>query len=227
MKKINIKNPLNLIIENDIMLQKNKEGALFYDICFCPHCRTLFTEEEDMKITNVNEQDIRKYEYKCNASEDCGKIFSVINLKNPRKSNYRPYSLSRNSNIEDTPLSYIKNIVLDYHSRGYSYERIHQLTRFSKELIKKSIDLKSTFKQVEECSEEKLINMHLKITSYDSIHKKVRKSLEFGCTYKVIEKLFGISSKTISASNIVIKKNQIKNRVFLSEKKYFIKKKKL
>ena len=44
---------IELIKTTDLMLQKDNEWNVFYDINFCPYCRTLILEEFDWRILNT------------------------------------------------------------------------------------------------------------------------------------------------------------------------------
>lgn len=225
MKKLDKKLEKSMLINNDDMLQIDKNGTLFYEICFCPFCRTLFTDELDLELKNTieenltyNEDSIEKNIYKCNC---CLKTFTVNDLKRQTKSKHKPYQLSKNTKKKGSTTKLIREIINEYYEQGYTYRRIHQLTRFSIEIIQKSVQIENTFKEPIICSKKELLKEYIQIKDNNLLEEKITKSLEFGCSYKVIEKLFSISSKTIKKM-ANIEKNTSQQKVSFSKNTYMI-----
>lgn len=210
------------ILDNDFMLQKNEQEYYFYDICFCPFCRMLFLEESDIEIKNEDVVlDVKKNIYNCNG---CDKTFTIKDLKNQTNLKHKSYKLPKQVKSKGTTSKHIKEIVSEYYKKGYSYRRIHELTCFSIKMIQDCLKTKESYDKEIKCSKKTLLEEHLKISKDDTLVEKINKALSFGCTYKVIEKLFDISSKTISknrSQDIVISKNKIT----IENKQYKIRKK--
>jgi len=158
---------------------------------FCPFCKILFIEDKNCVIFKNNKVNCLQCKKKFDMSE-----FGLIASQ---PTNSFPYSFPKDSNIKSTPFEYIKEKCQAYYDDGYSYRKIHKMTFFSLELIQKCIAIKKTFKEPRICKEEQLLSKYLKIKKKDTSNENIKKALEFGCCYKVIEKLFKVSSKTITA----------------------------
>ncbi len=201
------------------MLQKDNEGNVFYDINFCPYCRTLILEEFDWRILNTEIKLLKDNVYKCNS---CHKDFTLSDIKYPTRSKHQTYKLSKNTTFKGTPLDQIKNIVQRYREKGYTYKQIHEYTCFSIEIIQKCLKSKKNYCNSALCSEKELICDYLHIKDNDDICIKIQKALKFGCEYKVIEKLFSVSSKTISSIKKEILSIDVLHKVKLIDEKYYI-----
>lgn len=210
-------------INDDFMLQKDENGVLFYDINFCPYCRTLILEDGDIEVTNSEGLDTKANAYLCNA---CKRTFSINNLKRQSKQKHLPYKLSENCKLKGTTEKHIKRIVKEYHKKGYSYRRIRELSCFSLEKVQQCIQIQKDYADPIICTKKELLNKYLEINENVLVNDKVIKAWKFGCTYKVIEKLFRVSSKTITKVLNANKKREPLYVVSLIENKYIVKKKK-
>lgn len=161
------------------------------DLHYCPFCKLLFFDDKNYTLSKKNKV----------TCHNCKKKFLLSEFHTIAKDsqNLHSYSLPKDLEITITPFEYIQQICQKYYDDGFSYRDIHKITFFSLELIQKCIAVKKTFDKPRTCTEEQLLNKYLKIKEKDTQKDKIKKALEFGCNYIVIEKLFKVSSKTIIA----------------------------
>ena len=233
--KITIKKPQKELdlLKKKVLEKKQKKAKEQYEIAkkqveiqqsnmhFCPNCKILFKDDTNYSISETNNVTCHSCKKQFNLSM-FGSIFR-------EKNNSLYYSLAESLKGENKPYEYIKEICQKYYDNDYSYRQIQNMTFFSIVLIQKCISVKKTFDKPRPRSEKRLLK-YLKIQDkMDSVSEKIKKALKYGCSYEVIEKLFGDSSKTITvAKNELVeqKENLEPNRkVFLKDDKYYIKEK--
>ena len=183
---------------------KKKKEEKKKKLYFCPFCKVFFIDEKDYEYGGK-----RGYDYKC---FDCSEYFNDNTYKEVAGNNKKFHF--RNEVIEEDKVGkHIQHIILNLYRRGYSQRKIYSLTHIpkgrieevtKKRVVERIITKKTFLLEYLQMSmrEYKLLvkkdsGWQLDTVEEDIIDKWIVKAINFGCTYEVMEKLFGISNRRI------------------------------
>lgn len=181
------------------------------EIFFCPDCRVLFEDEKNIEVVTDG--------YICKSCTN--KSFSIGSYRR-KAGNGISYKLSKlhKHQFGWTATKKIREIVKAYYDDGFSYRDIRDITKFSLEKIGKALHSEDLNYQKFQCDRTRLLGL-IGVVHQDNYKRKIIKSLEYGCSYKSIEKLFSVSSKTISE---VKKEFELENFKIVAKKRVKIEK---
>ena len=188
---------------------------------YCPNCLILFLQDSYYRKV--------KSKFECRICKD---LFTSDSYSDTKVTNGgHPYKIHKLLSENDIH-RYIDTFIHNLFNDGYSHRDIKKITRFSNDMVRKSL------KRIDARDEDDIVlnkkqflfnklkviqndwvkysdRKNIEVANLNNFEKYILNAYNFGCTYNQIQILFKVSSKTVVA---IIDRNQDKVKLVCNHK---------